>query len=253
MPPSPTASSKPLVHADESGSPDLHRVDSHFPVFAVAFCISDSADYAKRIAPAITELKIKHFGHDAVVLHEYDIRTVKSPFIFGSDALQREFMEDLVDFVAAAPVRFVASLIDKRMVPGWLAPWLDGYGVCFDAGIEQVAHVLRSEWGDLPVQEAVQVVAESRGKREDNRLRDGFSAPDGAGSRKRHGVAFELVVAEKALNLPGLQLADLVAHPIARHYLEPDQPNRAWDVISDKLIGGLDAGPELVDLSRLTR
>ena len=253
MPPSPTASSKRLVHADESGSPDLHRVDSHFPVFAVAFCISDSADYAKQIAPAITELKIKHFGHDAVVLHEYDIRRGKTPFAFAADDTRREFMEDLADCIAAAPVWFAASLIDKRMVPPQLAPWLDGYGICFEHGMGQIAEVLSNERPLSNRDDGIPIVAESRGKREDRRLRDAFKALDEAGNTLYGSVKFDLVIAEKTLNLPGMQLADLAAHPIARHYLEPDQPNRAWDVIRDKLILGPAGDTRLVDVSRLTQ
>ena len=241
-----------VVHADESGSPDLHRADPQFPVFAVAFCLSRAVDYAQRISPAITELKLKHFGHDAVVLHEYDIRNIKTPFVFGSDEARLEFMEDLADFVAAAPVQFAASMIDKRAVPDRLAPWLDGYGVCFEHGISRIARILQRENGASADSAPVRIVAESRGKRENSRLEDVFNASLGARA-DRWTNGFELVIADKALNLPGLQLADLAAHPIARHYLRPDQPNRAWDIIRDKLIGGRDGGAELVDLARLTR
>ena len=237
-----------VVHADESGSPDLHRADPNFPVFVVAFCLSKTSDYAQRIAPAITELKLKHFGHDAVVLHEYDIRNIRTPFVFGSDDARLEFMEDLADFVAAAPVQFAASMIDKRAVPDRLPPWLDGYGVCFEHGISRIARILQRENGASADSAPVRIVAESRGKRENSRLEDAFSASFGTRA-DRWTNDFELVIADKALNLPGLQLADLAAHPIARHYLKPDQPNRAWDVIRGKLIGGA----ELVDLAHLTR
>lgn len=241
-----------VVHADESGSPALHRVDPQFPVFVVAFCLSRTSDYARRIAPAIMDLKLKHFGHDAVVLHEYDIRNIRAPFVFGSDEAQLEFMEDLADFVAAAPVQFAASLIDKRAVPDRLAPWLDGYGVCFEHGLSRIARILQRESGASADPALVRIVAESRGKRENSRLEDVFNASLGA-DKSRRASGFELVIADKALNLPGLQLADLAAHPIARHYLKPDQPNRAWEVIRDKLVGGPDGGAELVDLTRLTR
>ncbi len=235
-----------IVHADESGSPDLHRVDPRFPVFAVAFCLSRVSDYVRQVVPSVSELKLKHFGHDAVVLHEYDIRKGGEPFEFRSDDAQREFMEDLADLMAAAPVRFAASMIDKRTVPQGLAPWLDGYGVCFEHGVSRIAGLLQLENGQPTDSTRVRIVAEARGKRENSRLRDVFSASRPSGD-------FDLVIADKALNLPGLQLADLAAHPIARHYLEPDQPNRAWDIIREKLVGGPGRGADLVDLVRLTQ
>ncbi len=239
-----------VVHADESGSPALHRVDPRFPVFVVAFCLSRISDYAREIAPAVTELKLKYFGHDAVVLHEYDIRRGKPPFAFGSEDANRMFMEDLADCIAATPVRFAAALIDKREVPATLAPWLDGYGVCLTHGIGQVADILGGEGIGASGGTAVPIVVESRGKQEDRRVFEAFEVLNEAGEMRRREFEFELVIAEKALNLPGLQLADLAAHPIARHYLEPQQPNRAWDVIRDKLVDGPEGGGGLVDVSR---
>ena len=241
-----------VVHVGGGGSSALHRADPRFPVFILAFCPSRTSDYAQWIVPAITELKLKHFGHDAVVLHEHDIRNIRVPFVFGSDEARIEFMEDLADFVAAAPVRFVASMIDKRTAPDKLAPWLDGYGVCFEHGVSRIARVLQRESGGLADSALVRIVAESRGKRENSRLEGVFNASLSVNENRRAN-RFELVIADKALNLPGLQLADLAAHPIARHYLKPDQPNRAWEAIRDKLIGGQNGGAELVDLTRLTQ
>jgi len=39
---------------------------------------------------------------------------------------------------------------------------------------------------------------------------------------------------EKKRNLSGLQLADLVFHPIGRHLLKPEQKNRAYEVMEKK-------------------
>ena len=46
---------------------------------------------------------------------------------------------------------------------------------------------------------------------------------------------FEIVFADKKTNSVGLQLADLTARPIGRHVVNPQQPNRAWDIIRKKL------------------
>ena len=40
--------------------------------------------------------------------------------------------------------------------------------------------------------------------------------------------------ADKKANLPGLQLADLVARPVGMSILRPEQPNRAFEVLKDK-------------------
>jgi hypothetical protein len=44
---------------------------------------------------------------------------------------------------------------------------------------------------------------------------------------------------DKKHNSTGLQIADLVAYPIARHTVDPAQPNRAYDIVERKLRRGL--------------
>lgn len=45
---------------------------------------------------------------------------------------------------------------------------------------------------------------------------------------------FDFHCVSKKANLPGLQLADLVARPIGVHYLHPEQHNRAWEMLLPK-------------------
>ena len=44
----------------------------------------------------------------------------------------------------------------------------------------------------------------------------------------------EVVFVDKRANLPGLQLADLVARPVGINILRPAQPNRAFAVLESK-------------------
>ena len=78
------------------------------------------------------------------------------------------------------------------------------------------------------------VLVESRGRKEDadlelvfRRICDGANA---CGCR----LPFEVVFVDKRQNLAGLQLADLVCHPIGRHLLKPGQKNRAYEVVEKK-------------------
>jgi len=87
----------------------------------------------------------------------------------------------------------------------------------------------------------VTVVFESRGKVEDqdleiefrricdNERNWGYKNPD------FKICEFEPVFAPKSVNSSGLQLADLVACPIGINSIRPDQANRAFEIISDKL------------------
>ena len=77
------------------------------------------------------------------------------------------------------------------------------------------------------------VVVERRGKNEDRNLELEFRRiADGANRWSR--LPLEIIFADKKANSTGLQLADLVAHPIGRHAVKPGQPNRAYDIIEKK-------------------
>ena len=47
----------------------------------------------------------------------------------------------------------------------------------------------------------------------------------------------DIKFANKQTNSSGLQIADLVAHPIARHIVKRNQPNKAFDIVKEKLLG----------------
>jgi hypothetical protein len=57
-------------------------------------------------------------------------------------------------------------------------------------------------------------------------------------------ITFDLRIASKQVNSIGMQLADLIAHPIGRKILNPEQSNRAYDLLASKLLtsekGGVD-------------
>ncbi|MEI7728865.1 MAG: hypothetical protein WCO56_04810 [Verrucomicrobiota bacterium] len=57
-------------------------------------------------------------------------------------------------------------------------------------------------------------------------------------------VPFRLVIADKRTNSEGLQLADMVARPVALSVLRPGQPNQAFEILRSKLWQGPDASVE---------
>jgi len=57
-------------------------------------------------------------------------------------------------------------------------------------------------------------------------------------------LPFNVIIADKQCNSSGLQLADLVARPIGRKTLKPEQPNRAYDILATKFAADAnDQGP----------
>jgi len=63
-----------IVFVDESGDHGLKSIDDGYPLFVLAFCILRKEDYIRQLTPAFQSVKLKHFGHDNIILHERDIR-----------------------------------------------------------------------------------------------------------------------------------------------------------------------------------
>ena len=104
-----------IVFVDESGDHSLTSIDADFPVFALAFCVVAKSDYVEKIVPEVQALKFKYWGHDAIVLHEHEIRKEKGEFAFlrTDRSIRNSFYDDLHSVMVNAPMTVIASVIDK--------------------------------------------------------------------------------------------------------------------------------------------
>lgn len=229
---SPTPFSDYIVYVDESGDHGLDNMDATYPMFVLAFCIFRKTEYVAQVVPVFQSLKFKYFGHDLVVLHEHEMRKQEGPFRILLDRARREaFLTDLNGIVAAAPFTVVAAVIDKGRLKSQYARPENPYHLAVEFCLERLKYFLtdvRAPAGQ------VHVVFESRGRREDTELELEFRRVC-ANNLSGSPFPFEPVFASKGSNSTGLQLADLIARPIGRHVLSPEQPNRAYDIIATKL------------------
>lgn len=79
------------------------------------------------------------------------------------------------------------------------------------------------------------IIVESRGKPEDRDL--GLAFDQIISRMHLEEYPLSLRFANKQSNSSGLQIADLVAHPIARQIVKKNQPNKAFDIVKEKLLG----------------
>ena len=236
-----------IVYVDESGDHGLVSIDPEFPVFALSFCLLKKEDYIDTIVPAFQRFKFEIWGHDAVVLHENDIRKSKEDFAFllTDPDLRRCFFDELNKLIETTPMAIFASVIDKEKhrarYPNPWNPYQIGLLFC----MERLLNWLMENEQEG---KTVHIVFESRGKAEDKELQDEFHRI--CENRQNWGwrsldfrlINFKPVFVKKAANATGLQLADLTARPIALRQLRPDQSNRAADIIWPK-IGDLKCFP----------
>lgn len=225
-----------VIYVDEAG--DHGPASADFPVFVLAFCIFRKRQYCAEVLRDVHSFKFKYLGHDAVVLHEREIRKSQPPFDFLLEASVRgHFLEDLNALIRSAPFTLIAVVVDKRRHLVGANP----YSAALDLGLVNVTKYLRS----VDEQRLTHVVVESRGKKEDAALAaafDQFCSPAGT----LDGCNLELQFAAKTLNHSGMQLADMVARPIGRHVMNPSQSNRAYELLRSKFWGGPDGANGLI-------
>ncbi len=216
-----------LVFVDESGDHGLAHCDPEYPLFVLAFCIVTKQAYADTITPDIQRFKFTHFGHDIVILHEHEIRKAKGPFAFLMNAEKRgPFIEDINTLITRAPITIVSVVIHKERLKAQYRTPSNPYHLALEYGLERVAKFLNDKKQNG---RTTALICECRGRKEDDELELEFRRV------ATRIPGFDIHFVDKKANLPGLQLADLVARPIGRHVLNPNQPNRAYDIIAPKI------------------
>jgi hypothetical protein len=224
-----------MVFLDETGDHSLDPVDKDFPVFVLAFVLCDQEQYSDKLVPAFARFKIKHVGHDGVILHSRDIRKAVGDFAFLQVVTRRTaFMDDLNELMKQAQFELIAIAIQKewhkdRDGKGGRNP----YELALEFGMERLKAYL-----DEIGQKEVTLLAEARGKNEDDALRLAFLQllKQGSYYQDFKSVGFHLKFVSKKSNVLGHQIADLCAYPTARHVIDPHKSHAAFEIVRTKFL-----------------
>lgn len=217
-----------IIYADESGDHSMKEVYKEHPVFVLAFCIFKKVDYINQIKTAFSQLKFDFWGHDIVVFHSHRIRKQRDEFrILNNLEIQKSFLDELNKAIIRLPFTIVATVIDKRELKERYAEPENPYELALAFCLERAHRFLQEEKQE---NETTHLVVESRGLKEDKDLKQAFKRI----SYNQQISTFDIIFADKKVNSAGLQLADLVAHPIGRHVINPEQENRAFDTLEQK-------------------
>lgn len=220
-----------IIYVDESGDHGLENIDNHYPIFVLTFCVFRKVEYQDIVVPSFLSLKFQFFGHDMIVLHSHHIRKANGDFrILVSPEIRERFTAALEFAVARAPFTVIASVIHKSMLRDRYVYPSNPYEIALCFCLERAYAFLR-ERGQAD--RRTPVIVECRGKAEDDALELAFRRIV-QGANHWGPLPFEIVFADKKVNSTGLQLADLVSYPIGRHYINPEQRNRAYETIEQK-------------------
>jgi hypothetical protein len=131
--------SEHIVFVDESGDHGMAGIDPTYPMFVLAFCVFRKPEYIETVCPAVQRLKFKHWGHDAVILHEHDIRKPAGAYAFLQNAARRaEFMADVNVLMEAAPFTLFAAVIRKGDLSRAYAQPANPYTIALEFGLERL-------------------------------------------------------------------------------------------------------------------
>lgn len=220
-----------IIYVDESGDHSLEVVYEEHPVFVLAFCIFKKSDYAKIVASSICTLKFDFWGHDSIVLHIHKIRKPKDDFsILANLSAMQKFTDSLNSLISDAPFTIISTIIDKRQLKNRYTAPQNPYHLGLLFCLERASRFLEERNQRMQI---THLVVEGRGKKEDSDLELEFRHIKDKTSS--NGLAkFEIQFADKRVNSAGLQIADLVAHPIGRHYINSVQKNRSYEILEKK-------------------
>jgi hypothetical protein len=189
----------------------------------LALCgvIFEDAAYC-RFQEAWEAMKRRFFKGDPdepIIAHRKEIMSRSGPFSpLGSPAILGKFNAAFLSLVGATPFVGLVVVIDKPAHLGRYSNPLNPYHYCLVALLQRYCFWLGQRTGD--------VMGESRGTMEDERLKAAYLALYEGGDWHNRADFYqarltskEIKLKPKPKNIAGLQLADLLAHPAKQRCL----------------------------------
>jgi hypothetical protein len=208
------------IYIDEVGNPDLESSSNpNHRFLSLTGVIIELGHVEKTIYPQMETLKARYFDShpdDPVVFHRKEMVNCRPPFeSLRDDEVRERFDSELLALMRLWEYRVISVCLDKKKHKDTYTTWrYDPYHYCLAVLLERFVIFLsrRRSTGD--------VMAESRGGKEDNRLKGSFTGLWENGTDYLSAEDFqkrltsrELKIKPKSNNISGLQLADLLAHP----------------------------------------
>jgi len=184
-------------------------------------------DYVEnQVYTVLEDIKHRFFGShpdDPVVLHRKEIMNAQGSFRNLVDTKVRDlFNKELLELLDMWEYNVISVIMDKQELLKRYRVWhYDPYHYCLMILLERYIGFLEN------LESVGDVLAESRGGKEDLRLKKSFERLYNEGSGYVSAERFhksltssQLKVKNKGNNISGLQIADLLAHPSRLHMIK---------------------------------
>ncbi len=228
---------KYYLFIDECGDQNLENYNPSFPVFTLCGVLVSKENYLK-LEKEFKDLKIDFWGNDEVIIHSREIRRCKNNFINLLDPeIKAQFYARVNSILAQNGLYIVvACSILKEPFIKLFSNTEDVYGLSLSYLIER--SIFYIDDGNHP--STIDIIFEKRGKLEDRTLMKFYNSLRVTGTKwvspeRLHERVRSFTSKAKKENIIGLQIADLIAYPIARKVLDPESPNPAFDIIKPNI------------------
>jgi len=235
---------KCFVFFDECGSHHAVVQEHDYQAFVLAAAIVKEEDL-QSLNDGWNKWKESVWGTSDVIMHEPDVRKNLGPWYFKNATQRRDAKESLDSVLASLPYNGIAVVVRRpQYIEYCKDAGLDSslplpiYDMALDFLCERVAMALEEEY-DGAIGE---IIAEARGAKDDARLQqefvrlhiDGTSYIADSWFRQQLGPAIDF--RQKKENIPGLQIADLLARPCGDKVLRPESSPPRWEIFKKKLV-----------------
>jgi hypothetical protein len=212
--------SKYRMYIDEVGNPDIESSDNpNHRFLSLTGVIIDLAHIKEILHLEMEALKVKYFGShpdEPVILHRKELINAKIPFqVLRDTKVRKDFDIELLECLERWEYRVITVCLDKKKHRETYTTWrYDPYHYCLAILLERFNFWLNRQDAEGDV------MAESRGGKEDRRLKNSFhrlweQGTDFIRPEQFHEsfTSRQLKIKPKSANVSGLQLADIIAHP----------------------------------------
>lgn len=222
---------KYYLFLDESGDHGLKTIDENFPIFLLCGILISEENY-KDIREEINKIKEQFWQNKEVIFHSRDIRKCNNEFQILFDLkIKEQFYKVINDLVSKNNYHIISSSIHKSaFIKKYGKLENDVYEISLSFVLERAVFCLDS----LKNCDELEIVIEKRGKKEDLKLAKHIQKITQVGtyyvsSERINKLGFKTNFLWKKENINGLQLADLIAYPIARYILKPKGIHLSFD------------------------
>lgn len=232
------------IFADESGSVVPYNTDDNnkinendCPVFVYAVCVFENINDITEAVTYMASFKIKHFGHDGIILHYTDLhrcsenedkKSKGNKQIRNDKYSHKEFIDDLLAVLVKTKFTIISSAINlqtvliikqakaeglnKLITKLQMAKSKSVYPLALLFCIERVNIYLAKKGYNFPVT----IISESVQNKINKHIKSVFNNVCNKNNFNKELYNQSLEFVKKTRNATGLQFADLVAQPIAK-------------------------------------